>query len=103
MFSDNELKEFLELLWAFGMATGLSNRALGKVLAVDAGTLNRWYRIRRGEATGTAVRSLVEPVQRKINYLNERSAITGLYAAIEFEKTREKIHILRRELDQRPR
>lgn len=102
MLNEQELKIFLDLLRAFGLATRLSNRSLADLFGIGHVTLNRWVRNGADGNTGTTIyRSFAEPVRHSIEKLNKLDASTGLYAAIKQEKRAERMHILRSELDKR--
>lgn len=101
MFTEEEMKEFLNLFGTFARQTGLSDAALATLLCVTHITVNRWSRMYNLPSTKqrTVYRRIATPAREKILHLVELDRTTGLFATVQKEKQADRLAILRRHVE----
>lgn len=103
MLNEKELRDFLELLHHFGLATGLSDRQLSMLFGISHQTMNRWMRLQKATDLGrsSVYRWMSDPIRTKIEYLNAFDTQHRLFVAINREHAAQRVAIMRRQLDHR--
>lgn len=95
MLTKEEFAAFMELVMAFSAATLLSPRQMSILLSVSHSNLCRWMRFYRAGEAVKAYHHAIDPVEARLNLLNQRAEKYGGYGQLLALKPADRVALLR--------